>query len=85
VRPMPVHAPAPPARPFDLGTIPDAAIPVPPAKTSRLGPAPNRLETVSSENALYFADASGVRMFMDARAPLARVSAQGFVPLNPKP
>jgi rare lipoprotein A len=84
-RPMPAHAPAPPARPFDLGTIPDAAIPVPPARTSQWAPAPARLETVSTESALYFADASRVRMFMEARGPFGRVSARGFVPLNPKP
>jgi hypothetical protein len=40
---------------------------------------------VSTESALYFADASRVRMFMEARGPFGRVSARGFVPLNPKP
>ncbi len=79
-RPLPVHAPTPPARPFDLGTIPDAANPV---RTSAQ-PAPAHIQTVSTENALYFADTSSVRMFMQQKGPFERLKAQRFVPLSDK-
>ena len=82
-RPLPVHAPTPPARPFDLGTIPDAAIPVPAIRTSAAVPPPRpNVQTVSTDNALYFADTSAVRMFMQHKGPFDRLKTQGFVPLN---
>ena len=84
-RPLPIHAPTPPARPFDLGTIPDAAIPVAAVKTSEMTPVHPKLQTVSTDDALYFADSASLRMFMRHKGPFDRLSAQGFVPLNGKP
>jgi hypothetical protein len=80
-KPMPIHAPTPPPRPFDLGTIPDAAIPVR-AMDAPLPPV--RLQTVSANGPLYFADTSSVRMFMERRGPFERVKTRGFIPLNDK-
>jgi rare lipoprotein A len=80
-KPLPVNAPTPPVRPFDLGTIPDAAIPVPAVRTSAV-PAHSNIQTVSTDGALYFADFSSVRMFMQQKGPFDRVKTQRFVPLN---
>jgi rare lipoprotein A len=80
-KPMPVHAPTPPARPFDLGTIPDAAIPV---RAFDAPLPPVRLQTVSANGPLYFADTSSVRMFMERHGPFERIKTRGFVPLNDK-
>jgi rare lipoprotein A len=84
-RPMPSFAPTPPARPFDLGTIPDAAIPVSATRTSALPPARPRFQTVSTNDALYFTDRARMRFLMAHKGPFERLSAQGFVPLNGKP
>ena len=54
-RAMPVKAPLPPARPFDLGTIPNAAIPIRSAEVAILPPRRPPLQTLAAENALYFA------------------------------
>jgi rare lipoprotein A len=83
--PLPVHAPTPPARPFDLGTIPDAAIPVSAVRTSEMPPVRPKLLTASTNNALYFADSAAVGMFMRHKGPFNRVMAQGSAPLNDKP
>ncbi|MGO8800317.1 MAG: septal ring lytic transglycosylase RlpA family protein [Roseiarcus sp.] len=84
-KPLPIHAPTPPTRPFDLGTIPDAAVPVPPVRTSVLAPGAARLQTVSTAGALYFADSVNLRMFMKQRGPFERLKTQGLAPLNDKP
>jgi rare lipoprotein A len=84
-RPMPNSAPTPPARPFDLGTIPDAAIPVSATRTSAMPPVRPKFQTVSTNDALYFSDSAEVRLFMTRKGPFERVSARGFVPLNGKP
>jgi rare lipoprotein A len=84
--PLPVHAPTPPARPFDLGTIPDAAFPVsPPVRTSAMPPVRPKLQTVSTNGALYFADSAAVRMFMRNKGPFDRLNGQGVASLNDKP
>jgi rare lipoprotein A len=83
--PLPIHAPTPPTRPFDLGTIPDAAIPVTAVKTSAMAPAPARPQTVATGDALYFADSANLRKFMKQQGPLERLTTQGFVPSNDKP
>lgn len=84
-RPLPIHAPTPPARPFDLGTIPDAASPVTAIRASaEVPPRRPKIQTVSTDNALYFADVSSVRMFMQRKGPFDRLKAQRFVPLNGK-
>ena len=83
--PLPVHAPTPPARPFDLGTIPDAAIPVSAVRTSEMPPVRPKLLTASTNDALYFADSAAVGMFMRHKGPFNRVNAQGSAPLNDKP
>jgi rare lipoprotein A len=83
-RPMPVHAPTPPARPFDLGTIPEAAIPVPTVRTSALPPPRPKLLTMSTNNALYFADASELRAFMRHGGPFDRLNPRRFVQLDEK-
>jgi rare lipoprotein A len=84
-RPLPIHAPTPPARPFDLGTIPDAEIPVTSIRTSEIAPKALKLQTVATDNALYFTDTAQVRMFMQHRGPFERLKTQGFAPLNDKP
>ena len=83
--PLPVHAPTPPARPFDLGSIPDAAFPTPPVRTSEMPPVRPKLQTVSTNDALYFADSAAVRMFMRNKGPFDRINAQGVASLNDKP
>jgi rare lipoprotein A len=82
IRPLPIQAPTPPARPFDLGTIPDAAIPVPAVRTSAMPPARPKLQTVSTNDALYFTDSADVRMFMRRQGPFDRLAAQGLAPLD---
>jgi rare lipoprotein A len=81
--PLPIHAPTPPARPFDLGTIPDAAIPVAPVKTSAMPPA--RPQTVATGEALYFSDSANLRKFMKQQGPFERLTTQGFVSSSDKP
>jgi rare lipoprotein A len=83
--PLPVHAPTPPARPFDLGSIPNAAFPTPPVRTSEMPPVRPKLQTVSTNDALYFADSAAVRMFMRNKGPFDRINAQGVASLNDKP
>jgi rare lipoprotein A len=83
--PLPVHAPTPPARPFDLGSIPNAAFPTPPVRTSEMPPVRPKLQTVSTNDALYFADSAAVRMFMRNKGPFDRTNAQGVASLNDKP
>jgi rare lipoprotein A len=83
--PLPAHAPTPPARPFDLGTIPDAAIPVSAVRTSQMPPVRPKLLTASTNDALYFADSAAVGMFMRHKGPFNRVNAQASAPLNDKP
>ena len=51
----PTRAPLPPARPFDLGTIPNAAIPIAAAQVAVLPPRRPPPQTLAAENALYFA------------------------------
>jgi rare lipoprotein A len=84
-RPMPIHAPTPPVRPFDLGTIPDAAIPVTAVRTSEMTPVRAKLQTVSTDSALYFSDSADVRMFMQHKGPFDRLRAPGSGPLNDNP
>ncbi|WP_158815144.1 septal ring lytic transglycosylase RlpA family protein [Methylocapsa sp. S129] len=85
-KPLPIHAPTPPARPFDLGTIPDAAVPVTAVRSSEMTPPPRpKLQTAATDNALYFADSASVRMFMRHGGPFDRLKAQGFVPLSKQP
>jgi rare lipoprotein A len=83
-RPLPIHAPTPPSRPFDLGTIPDAAIPVTAARTSEMPPPRPKLQTIATDGALYFADTGKLRLFMQHRGPFDRVTTRGLVPLNEK-
>jgi rare lipoprotein A len=83
-RPLPIHAPTPPSRPFDLGTIPDAAIPVTAARTSEMPPPRPKLQTIATDGALYFADTGKLRLFMQHRGLFDRVTTRGLVPLNEK-
>jgi rare lipoprotein A len=83
--PLPIRAPTPPARPFDLGTIPNAAFPVPPVRTSQTVPPAARLQSVARQDALYFADDRGARAFMPAKGPFTLLTTRGFVPLNERP
>jgi hypothetical protein len=81
-RPTPVDLPTPPSRPFDLGTIPGAAVPV-----AFTGPAllPPRRPTGhnQSADALYFVDDAKLRLVLDrAGDPFARLRPQRFVPLS---
>jgi rare lipoprotein A len=83
-KPLPIHAPTPPARPFDLGTIPDAAVPVMALKTSQTTPVQPKLQAVATDKALYFGDVANVRLFMQRNGPFDRLTKQGFAPLNDK-
>jgi rare lipoprotein A len=71
--PLPIQAPTPPARPFDLGTIPNAGIPVPPVRTSLAAPRAVKLQAVAAQDALYFADSAQLRLFMQGKDPFAQV------------
>ena len=82
-RPTPVDLPIPPSRPFDLGTIPGAAVPVAftgPALLPPRRPAPGHSQ---SADAIYFADDAKLRLILDRTGdPFARLRPQRFVPLD---
>jgi rare lipoprotein A len=78
-RPMPKDAPLPPARPFDLGTIPDAAIPVPPADIGILPPRRPPYTTLAADNALYFAP-TPPRNPWRGKGPFDALNARAFPP-----
>jgi len=79
-RPMPANAPTPPARPFDLGTIPNAAIPV--AFTGAPVLPPPRPSS-QAQSALYFVDDGKLRLRLErGGGPFARVNVGRFIPLN---
>jgi rare lipoprotein A len=83
-RPLPAQGPIPPARPFDLGTIPNAAIPV--TRTSDAVPLPpRRMQAASAEGALYFADSAAGRPLLRGGGPFAQLKARGSTPLNERP
>jgi rare lipoprotein A len=84
MRPTPVDLPTPPARPFDLGAVPGAAIPVAFTGVTVLPPRrPSASHNQSANNALYFADNGEIRMQLDRKGgPFARLSAQKFLPFN---
>ena len=82
-RPLPASAPVPPARPFDLGTIPNAAIPV--SRTSETLPLPPRRMQASVESALYFADGAAGRPLLQGKGPFAQLKTRGSTPLNERP
>jgi rare lipoprotein A len=83
VRPMPVNAPTPPSRPFDLGTIPNAAIPVAFTGAPVLPPPRPSSRDQSATSALYFADNGSLRLHLErGGGPFARVNIGRFVPLN---
>src|SRR5579863_1412618 len=85
-KPIPVNAPTPPSRPFDLGTIPNAAIPVAFTGAVVLPPARPSAHGVAADNALYFADQGELRLRLQrGRGPFDRLTAQRFVPLNQTP
>jgi rare lipoprotein A len=89
-RPLPIHAPLPPARPFDLGAplaapIPPAPIPAPPIRTSAFAPAPARLQTVATGGALYFAESRALRLLMQRHGPFERLKTQGAAPASGQP
>ena len=62
-----------------------AAFPTPPVRTSEMPPVRPKLQTVSTNDALYFADSAAVRMFMRNKGPFDRINAQGVASLNDKP
>jgi rare lipoprotein A len=81
---LPLHAPVPPARPFDLGALPEgpippALIPGPPLRTSLLTRRP-RLQTVATGDELYFADSGGLGRFMKQRGAFAGLRVQSARP-----
>ncbi len=81
-RPIPVDLPTPPARPFDLGTIPGAAVPVAFAGPAILPPRRPGAHNQSAA-ALYFADDAAIRRSLDRPGePFARVSPRRFAPLR---
>jgi rare lipoprotein A len=75
--------PTPPSRPFDLGTIPNAAIPVAFTGAAVLPPRRPSSHDQHADNALYFADADKLRLKLDRDGdPFARLSKARFVPLD---
>jgi rare lipoprotein A len=82
-RPTLVNMPTPPSRPFDLGTIPSAAIPVASTGAAVLPPRRPSSHEQHADNALYFADADRVRLKLERDGgPFARLSKARFVPLD---
>jgi rare lipoprotein A len=82
-RPIAVNAPTPPSRPFDLGTIPNAAIPVAFTGAAVLPPPRPSAQGLSSQSALYFADDGKLRLRLErGRGPFAHLNIGRFVPLN---
>jgi rare lipoprotein A len=82
-RPTPVNMPTPPARPFDLGTIPSAAIPVASTGAAVLPPRRPSSHEQHADNALYFADADRIRLKLERDGgPFAKVNKARFVPLD---
>jgi rare lipoprotein A len=79
-RPMPRNAPLPPARPFDLGTIPNAAIPVPPADIAILPPRRPPHATLAADAALYFAPIPP-RNPWRGKGPFDALNARAFAPI----
>jgi hypothetical protein len=85
MRPTPVNLPTPPSRPFDLGTIPNATIPVAFAGPAVLPPRRPSSHDKAAD-ALYFADRGEVRIGLDRSGePFAKLSPQKFAPLNETP
>ena len=82
-RPTPVDLPTPPSRPFDLGTIPGAAVPVAFTGPALLPPRRPTGHNQSADNALYFTDDAKLRLALDRTGdPFARLRPQRFVPLD---
>jgi rare lipoprotein A len=82
MRPTPVDLPTPPARPFDLGTIPGATIPVAFTGPAVLPPRRPGAHDQSADNALYFAD-NKLRTRLDrSGGPFARLKDQHLSPLD---
>ena len=82
-RPTPVDLPTPPSRPFDLGTIPGATVPVAFTAPAVLPPRRPTGHSQSADNALYFADDAKLRLILDRKGgPFARLNPQHFSPLN---
>ena len=81
--PAPVVAPLPPSRPFDLGTIPNAAIPV--AVLSPATPPRRPIVQASNARALYFAPADKPKPRAPQADPFAGLKAAETVlpPLRP--
>jgi rare lipoprotein A len=80
-RPMPAHAPMPPARPFDLGTIPDAAIPIAAAQVAILPPRRPLPQALAADDALYFAPTgSPPRKLVRGKWPFDALNARVFTP-----
>ena len=84
-RSLPILAPTPPARPFDLSTIPDVAVPVPPPAIRTSAIAPARPLALATDEALYFSDSASLRKFMKQSGPFARLKPPGAVRSNDKP
>jgi rare lipoprotein A len=83
MRATPVDLPTPPSRPFDLGTIPGAAIPVAFTGPAVLPPRRPFAHDQSAQNALYFAEQGQSRNRLDrSGGPFARLANQRFVPLK---
>jgi rare lipoprotein A len=72
-------APLPPERPFDLGTIPNAATPVP---VAALAPAPPIRPTVAG---LFYAEPAGPRTRFAKADPFGNLRPRPFLPLKAAP
>ena len=79
-RTMPANTPLPPARPFDLGTIPDAAFPIRSAEVAVLPPRRPPLH-LAAENTLYFAaKLTPPSKLVRAKGPFDKLNARVFTP-----
>ncbi len=77
-RTMPANTPLPPARPFDLGTIPDVAFPIRSAEVAVLPPRRPPLH-LATENTLYFAATlTPPSKLVRAKGPFAKLNARVF-------
>jgi rare lipoprotein A len=82
-RPTPVNLPTPPVRPFDLGTIPGATMPIAFTGPAVLPPRRPGAHNQSADNALYFVDNGRARVRLDRNGgPFARLNNQRFAPLD---
>ena len=82
-RPALARIPVPPSRPFDLGTIPDAAIPIRSADVAILPPRRPPPQTLAADTALYFTPPPAPpRKLVRGKGPFERLNSHAFTPTS---